>query len=607
MPPLSADVCVLCESRPGPSENCAKKIAEFLGANVSFVPVSGQRIDSIRELIPADAVLIAHVDLLAKVAATAAGDVCSLIDSGAGAFIYGFAPMMHAAFLRTLSAGALLGVEATAEAANAFLVADDQREWSGPFTGLSVSGVDRTRDHAFVEGKLSIGQKVLIRSGSQPFLVRIERGGSQLFLAATGGLADLDELADSRTGMLPWFSRLIPLLMFLKKSLGNRAWHADRAQACFIIDDPLLTPNYGFFNYRKLLEAARGQKFSSSIAFIPWNYRRSHKKVARLFSMDRRKLSLCVHGCDHTRAEFALANVDVLRGKARLALDRMHAHQERSGVPFDDVMVFPQGLFSVEAIEALAGCRYLAAVNTNLCPSDKPQVLPLRNLMDVAVADFADIALFGRHYPTDLAPFAFDLFLGKPALAVAHHDYFSKGYEPLMSFIKRLNGLDSNLEWDGLAAVCTRAHVRKTAPDGKVHMRFFTDHFYFRNNDDKPHRYILQKHLTAGRSVGVNGIKWETEELDGRLRFSVDLEPGQAADIRIEPEVETAVPSWKPSMTHRVSVLVRRLLCEFRDNYVETNLLLHNFLVNLRLLQTKEKQFVGLFRARELKAAPKSV
>ena len=58
MPPLSADVCVLCESRPGPSENCAKKIAEFLGANVSFVPVSGQRIDSIRELIPADAVLV---------------------------------------------------------------------------------------------------------------------------------------------------------------------------------------------------------------------------------------------------------------------------------------------------------------------------------------------------------------------------------------------------------------------------------------------------------------------------------------------------------------------------------------------------------------------
>ena len=42
------------------------------------------------------------------------------------------------------------------------------------------------------------------------------------------------------------------------------------------------------------------QRFSTSIAFIPWNYRRSTRDVASLFSSTPPGLlSLCVHGCDH--------------------------------------------------------------------------------------------------------------------------------------------------------------------------------------------------------------------------------------------------------------------------------------------------------------------
>lgn len=53
--------------------------------------------------------------------------------------------------------------------------------------------------------------------------------------------------------------------------------------ACIIIDDPLLRENYGFLNYRKLLDLMDKHDFHTSIAFIPWNYNRTDKNLATLF------------------------------------------------------------------------------------------------------------------------------------------------------------------------------------------------------------------------------------------------------------------------------------------------------------------------------------
>src|SRR6185436_12097790 len=123
---------------------------------------------------------------------------------------------------------------------------------------------------------------------------------------------------------------------------------------------------------------------------------------------------LCVHGCDHTDAEFATQDAASLHGKAKLALERMRKHQRFSGVRFDEVMVFPQGRFSVEAVKALKAAGYLASVNGDVVPAGAPEPdrMTLRDLLDVAVTRFADFPLFGRRYPRDLTDLALDLFLG---------------------------------------------------------------------------------------------------------------------------------------------------------------------------------------------------
>src|SRR5438046_968071 len=121
----------------------------------------------------------------------------------------------------------------------------------------------------------------------------------------------------------------------------------------------------------------RRNRFSACIAFIPWNYRRSSRDAAALWSSGGRVPGLCVHGCDHTWGEFAIADGASLHGKARLALERMRTHHRLSGVPFEEIMVFPQGLFSVEAMAALERAGYLAAVNTDLFPAPSRATMAL--------------------------------------------------------------------------------------------------------------------------------------------------------------------------------------------------------------------------------------
>lgn len=590
------DVVVLCWNMPALTDRCAHEIAQFLGASTTYASVHSVPLDdreAVQNLLQCTCLIVA-AETLAKAADAIPGGVGalrSLTDLAESIFIYGFEPIdRHAAILEALSSGGLLGVQPLPNTDVNFEIAKGCREWCGEFSGLSLPATRRTTEHFFLEGSTA-RRDVVVRAGGKPFFVRMEQGRSQLFFLACGELADLDEKVPRGSRLLAWFSKLVPLMMFLRGGLGDRVWRGDRPRACVIIDDPLLKKRYGFLEYRRLVELMRGQRFSTCFAFIPWNYRRSSKAVAQLLSSNGGSSGLCVHGCDHTGGEFATSHFESLCGKAQLALERMRAHYRLYGVPFDEVMVFPQGLFSSEAIKALAACGYLAAVNTDLSPSDEEGVT-LRDLLDVAVTAFADFPLFGRHYPRDPADFAFDLFLGKPALVAEHHGYFRNGYATLGAFVERLNQLDPRLEWSGLGAICSRACLKRMAPDDEVHVRFYTNYFQLTNNGPRTQRYVLFRRRKAEGSrtaVTVNGRLWPQEQDDDSLTMRLSLDAGQTADIRVSPSRADQAPTglWKPSGIHQARVLLRRVLCEVRDNHIETNRWLAGFVSAARRLRAR--------------------
>ncbi len=110
--------------------------------------------------------------------------------------------------------------------------------------------------------------------------------------------------------------------------------------------------------------------FSTNIAFIPWNWRRSAPAVVRLFQENPEHFSLSVHGCDHTRAEFGSPSRQRLYWKAQQALERMDRHEAITGISHDPVMVFPQGVFSEAAMSALKRTNLIASVNNDIISAD---------------------------------------------------------------------------------------------------------------------------------------------------------------------------------------------------------------------------------------------
>jgi hypothetical protein len=221
--------------------------------------------------------------------------------------------------------------------------------------------------------------------------------------------------------------------------------------ACLIIDDPLLKPKYGCLDYKKLLELMKEHNFFTEIAFIPWNYRRSDARTAQLFAENPDYFGICIHGCNHTYNEFGGTNYQELSALSANALWRMEQHKRLIGLPYDPVMVFPQGLFSSVAMQALKDQGFLAAFNSTLRATDRSEPLA-SELQLLASSIYADFPLFLRRYPKDKSRFVQDIAAGLPILIVEHHGAFRSGYKTITDVVDWVNDL-GKIRWTSLLSI----------------------------------------------------------------------------------------------------------------------------------------------------------
>ena len=136
-------------------------------------------------------------------------------------------------------------------------------------------------------------------------------------------LIDIDaELTTFNFDIRDHFFSAVPVVAYIRWAFPRSSWHAPEASASLIIDDPLLKPTHGFVDFQELLSLMKRHNFSTNVAFIPWNWRRSAPEVVRLFRENPEHFSLSVHGCDHTRAEFGSPSRQRLYWKAQQALER---------------------------------------------------------------------------------------------------------------------------------------------------------------------------------------------------------------------------------------------------------------------------------------------
>jgi hypothetical protein len=441
--------------------------------------------------------------------------------------------------IEALSDGALTSARKPDRGETEYAVNADSKWLCQEFSGLTFGPTNPANDVVFHKSRSDRRVQEHVRIGGNGFVVTVRH--TRVFTVLTGSrqILDIDASVDPGTRALDWFSQLVPAMLFLRYAFGDRCWQPASKLACFIVDDPLLRSRYGFLRYDSLLEAMERSNFATSLAFVPWNYNRSYRRTAELFLSHPKRFSLSIHGCDHTKGEFGSVDEVLLSKKAAIARKRMERHRELTGVSFDDVMVFPQGVFSSVALKTLKTTGYLAAVNSTPFPVDRsPESLHVRDLLAPAITRYSAFPLFVRHYPNCIAEFALDLFLGKPALIVEHHDYFRNGYEKVQALAEQINRLSDAISWCGLEDIVRATCLKRQRDDGTFDVQFYHNRTPIVDGDTDDREFVPRANLPAAVDLpSMNG--------DSDLQFGL-------------------VP-------YRIGVAVRRYLCEFRDNYLSRN------------------------------------
>jgi hypothetical protein len=351
------------------------------------------------------------------------------------------------------------------------LISDRYGDLCGEFAGLSFAPAGNRLKYIEMTDEFT---DVFMSAGAgSPVYLRKIINGCELFMSATG-VQDIDGKVQNRNDIVKYSAGIVPVLMYLKH-VNKHCFGEPEKLACVIIDDPLLHPEYGYLKYRKIISLMEEFGFFTTIAFIPWNYKNTDRQTADLFRENKDKLSICVHGCDHTREEYSSNDVRHLNNITKIAKYRMMEHEKSTGVAFDQVMVFPQGRFSRQAMDSLKENGYWAAINTSPISTNLEKDLELKDLLGAYVGRYGGFPLFTRNTPDEIFGISFNLFLNKPAFIVIHHDFLKDNYLGLINAVKEMNSRTAGIRWDGAGNIVRKVLIREGKNTGHAEMDINVD------------------------------------------------------------------------------------------------------------------------------------
>ena len=477
-----------------------------------------------------------------------------------------------ASTMNTLSAGRLPSVHAIDRPGLRYDVASGHDRVCGAFSGLTFGPVDVANDRFIAERPGSGTVRTYIAIGGRPFFAGVQRERAEVLILANAKVAGLDEKVASK-GLTGFFSHLIPASMLLRYVFGEECWHPNQHHATFIIDDPLLRKNYGFLNYAQLLRLMDEYDFHTSIAFIPHNYLRNSTGITRMFRQRPDRFSICFHGNDHTAAEFATKDSGLLNSMLTEAEERMRVFQTKTGIHYDDVMVFPQGHFSVDAMKVLKARNFSAAVNSGPYPLGEHMGLTLADMLEPAILKYGGLPLFLREYVGEMTSqdVAFNLFFGKPVLIMEHHDFF-KDPKCLPQLVSRINALAPEICWSNLRTTVQNSYLMRRAPDGALQIRVYSNVVNIKNDSPNPlvcHVNWPGSAESTVQKVLVDGIPGPDERANGAsVSLLCELPPHSSKTFLLVQQNDFGSSDEHHTLPWRVKAFLRRRLSEIRDNYL---------------------------------------
>ena len=243
----------------------------------------------------------------------------------------------------------------------------------------------------------------------------------------------------------------LPLLQLLAQFSLTGIGVGQTVRATFMFDDPNLHwSSYGYVNYANLLKQAELENFHVSFATIPLDAWYVHAKTAKQFRENKKRLSLLVHGNNHTRHELARESSPLgCSALLQQAQRRIEKLERRANVSVDRVMVPPHGACSANMLAALPGAGFEGAcLSTGSLSAHNPSAEWIRELGFRPAEQILGCPVLPRWALVGIedSELLVAAYLGRPLILRGHHGDLRDGIDVLASRARFINGL-GDVQW----------------------------------------------------------------------------------------------------------------------------------------------------------------
>ena len=241
-----------------------------------------------------------------------------------------------------------------------------------------------------------------------------------------------------------WFE-VFPFLTFLKDCIPASCWQETEARASIIIDDPNLhRTKYGFIDFRNLVRHANQHNYHASIATIPLDMWYTDPAAAAIFRDNPQRLSLLLHGVNHTTNELAQkCSHEVALATLAEGLRRVERFEGKSGLSVARVVAPPHGAFAEHFAEAMTHLEYEGTcVSTGSMLSwNRQGHWPADTGLRVAQAvGNGSLPVFPRIGCSD-TEIRLLSFLGNPIIVASHHQDCAMNFSQFEKVARIINSI----------------------------------------------------------------------------------------------------------------------------------------------------------------------
>jgi hypothetical protein len=411
------------------------------------------------------------------------------------------------------------------------------------------------------------GDEVLARKGDDILWVHRKEGavGVDLVAMEPPVLADggyLFEHFQSEN----WL-RLLPLLHFLREM---SSWEYPPLRAGFMFDDPNLHwKSYGYVNYARLVHDASRHNYHASFATVPMDGWHIHRGTTALFQANPGRLSLLIHGNNHTAAELAqirtVANQQALAAQALRRIERL---ERVSGVEVSRVMAAPHGACSHDMATVLLRTGFEAACISRGSIMNQNPGTAWPGSVGLNPAEFLGAGLpviprfrLKRGCETEMILAA---FLGQPVIPVGHHEEVASGLDLLAELAGTLNSI-GEVQWMDMKAIARSNFCTRREGD-VLHLKMFSRKIFLKVPPGINQLCVHRPWLNDGVSEGLT-LRTATGGLASFPSYQREsIATGSCEGIEIHAVPAGSIdPRTVPISRTPLWAIVRRQLCEARD------------------------------------------